>query len=61
MSRAWPDPPPPPPEPPPPGPRVTVPLPAHIRLRDELLNLLGLEDGCSDDAILMPVRLLTTR
>ena len=59
MARCWvgtarPDPPPPPPLD---APRSTVPRPAHTRLRETLVDILGLDDGCSDDAIIVAVRM----
>ncbi len=52
MSRVWCGPPPPPPPlPEPAGPRVTVTH--HRRLRDRLIEIYGLDDGCSDDRIVL--------
>ncbi len=61
MSRVWWQPPPhPDPSPQPDGPRVTVPRPTHARLRDSLIEVLGLDDDCSDGAIVAAVLLRTT-
>lgn len=61
MSRVWwPPPPHPDPSPQPDGPRVTVPRPTHARLRDSLIEVLGLDDDCSDGAIVAAVLLRTT-
>lgn len=56
MARVWVAP---PPEPDRPAPVITVPPRAtHGRLRDRLVEALGLDDGCSDDAIVLAVHLL---
>lgn len=61
MSRVWrPAPPQPDPPRPPDGPRVSVPRPSHARLRDSLIEILGLDDDCSDGAIVAAVLLRTT-
>lgn len=46
------------PEPPRQPPTITPPPAPHARLRDRLVEALGLDDGCSDDAIVVAVHLL---
>ena len=59
VSRVWVSAPPPPePEPPPAdAPRSTVPKPAHIRVREELIEIYGLDDDCSDDTVILTARM----
>lgn len=57
MSRIWSAPPAPPPTPSPlAGPVVTVPQPDYTRLRETLIEVYGLDAGCTDNAIVLAAR-----